>query len=272
MWVKLDDHFPDHRKLAELGDYAPLCGWLYVCGLAFCNRQLTDGRIPKAHIHRLASFRHISIETASVGPPERPLATFGDDVAVEEIAEMLVTVRLWEDDGDAYVVHDYGDYQPSKADIERLEKQRKEGGKKGAQSRWGGRGVDKPTLNGSNSTHGSSNRFTHGSTQKNGSTHGSTNSKTIAQRCPVPVPGTDPDPGTPPNPPHEGGESEEQPYDPPPRRKMTRAERKWAEETRRKCWGRCPHDPPCPAYEDCLMELVVERRGRQHDAEQGPAP
>lgn len=183
MWVKLDDHFPDHRKLAELGDYAPLCGWLYVCGLAFCNRQLTDGRIPKAHIHRLTSFRHVSVETASIGPKDAPYGAVGEDISVEELAGLLVAVQLWEDAGDAYVVHDYGEYQPTRAEVERLETQRREGGREGARRRWA-KGSD---TNGQNrSTHGS----THGSTHK--PTHRSTGSRTIGQRCPVPVP----DPGT----------------------------------------------------------------------------
>jgi len=184
VWVKLDDHFPDHRKLAELGDYAPLCGWLYVCGLAFCNRQLTDGRIPKAHIHRLTSFRHVSIETASIGPKDAPYGTCGEDVTVESLAERLVLVCLWEDDGDAYRIHDYSEYQPTRAAIEAVDRARREGGRKGAEARW-----HRPA--GDNSTHRS--------------TDGSTTSKTMAQRCPVPVPGTDPEEErTPPSPPSGG--------------------------------------------------------------------
>lgn len=92
-WVKLDDQFPDHWKLAELGEDAPLCGWLYVCGLAFCNRQLTDGRIPKAHVGRLMSVR------------------------AAELAERLVEVGLWEDADTHYVVHDYLDYQPTREKV-----------------------------------------------------------------------------------------------------------------------------------------------------------
>ena len=34
-WVRVDDHFPDHQKLAELGDLAPVGGWLALCGQAW---------------------------------------------------------------------------------------------------------------------------------------------------------------------------------------------------------------------------------------------
>lgn len=187
-WVKLDDGFPDHRKLAELGDYAPLCGWLYICGLAFANRQLTDGRIPKVHVARLTSYRRISIETGSVGT----FASLGDDIDPEKLAVFLVSVGLWEDRGDSYYIHDYTDYQPTKAQVEELQRARQEGGKAGATRRWS----RKPRAKGEpdRSTH----RSTHGSTHRSsdGSTHGSTNSKTIGQgmakRCPVPDPCTDP--------------------------------------------------------------------------------
>lgn len=156
-WVRLDDQFPDHRKLAELGDYAPLCGWLYVCGLAFCNRQLTDGRIPKAHVHRLASFRHVSIEYGAV----KDLAAFCDEVTAENLADMLVGAGLWEDTEDAYIVHDYHDYQPSRAEAEATRQERSRAGSLGAATRWDG---------------------------KNGKPHGKPLANGIAKPCPVPVP------------------------------------------------------------------------------------
>ena len=180
-WVKLDDHFPDHRKLAELGDYAPLCGWLYVCGLAFCNRQLTDGRIPKAHVHRLASFRHIGLETGSIGPADRPYATVGDDVTPEPLADLLVTVGLWEDQGDAYYIHDYLDYQPSKTEALALKETRAKAGMAGSAARWT---AGEQSLDG-----------------KNGKPHGKPHGKPIAngmaKSCPVPVPDPQDVPPTP---------------------------------------------------------------------------
>jgi hypothetical protein len=50
-WVKLDDQIADHPKMIAVG---PMAAWLYVCGLTYCNRYLTDGVIPIAQAPRLA--------------------------------------------------------------------------------------------------------------------------------------------------------------------------------------------------------------------------
>ena len=172
-WVRLDDGFPDHRKLAELGDYAPLCGWLFVCGLAWSNRQLTDGRLPKTLIPRLATFHHLSLETGCVPG----MATFGEDVTPEALAQLLVQVGFWEDVGDAYLIHDFLEYQPSRAETLALRKARIKAGKTGANMRW----------NGENGKHGKP--------------HGKRYGKPIAKRCP----GPDPDPVRTPLTPLKGG-------------------------------------------------------------------
>jgi len=139
-WVRIDDHLPDHDKLAHCGDYAPLCGWLFVCALAYCNRQLTDGRIPKPHIHKLANFRHVHVETASIGRGADKLASFTDDITCDRLADILVDVGLWEVDGEYFVIHDYLDYQPSRADVDAqraaLSEKRRDAGRKGAEGRW----------------------------------------------------------------------------------------------------------------------------------------
>jgi hypothetical protein len=130
-WVRIDEDFPDHRKLAELGDYAPLCGWLFVCGLAYCNRQLTDGRIPWPHIPRLASFRRISIETGEVPG----MAKFGDDIDADDLALRLIAVGLWEDHKTHIHVHDYHVYQPSRAEVEAEREQKRLAGRAGGIAR-----------------------------------------------------------------------------------------------------------------------------------------
>jgi hypothetical protein len=122
LWVKLDDHFPEHRKLAELGAYAPLCGWLYICALAWCNRQLTDGRIPFGHLPRLTCFDHIS--------------AVAEDVKVETLATMLVNAGLWEKTRDGYQIHDYLEYQYSREEVLKLRALRAESGRLGGQQRW----------------------------------------------------------------------------------------------------------------------------------------
>jgi hypothetical protein len=44
-------------------------------------------------------------------------------------------------------------------------------------------------------------------------------------------------------------------------RRVTRAERQFAEEQRARCWGGCPHEPRCRIYADCIDRLIRENRG-----------
>jgi hypothetical protein len=90
-WVKLDDGFPDHPKLVEAGGDA---GWLYVCALAWCNRNLTDGAIPKGILGRLSDRKN----------PQR-------------LAERLVAAGLWDETDDGWQIHDYTDFQPSRQQV-----------------------------------------------------------------------------------------------------------------------------------------------------------
>lgn len=91
-WVRLDDNFPDHRKVNEAG---PLAMWLWVCGLCYCGRLLSDGFIPRSQVRKLAD-----VDDA-----------FG-------LANRLVDVGLWEKCDDGYRVHDYLDYNPSRQEVE----------------------------------------------------------------------------------------------------------------------------------------------------------
>lgn len=86
-WVRLADDFYDHPKLLAAG---PTAGWLWVCGLAYCNRYLTDGFLPSAAVTRLADIEN----------PHR-------------LAARLVDIGLWESVDGGYRVHDYRDYQPT---------------------------------------------------------------------------------------------------------------------------------------------------------------
>jgi hypothetical protein len=107
--VILDDRLPDHPKFARVG---PLAGWLYICGLAYCNRLLTDGHIPAAAVRRLAD----------VDDPDA-------------LAALLVRERLWEPDGDGFRVHDYLDYQQSRTQSESTSAARSRAGRKGGKQK-----------------------------------------------------------------------------------------------------------------------------------------
>ncbi|HEX9413816.1 MAG TPA: hypothetical protein VF916_09970 [Ktedonobacterales bacterium] len=86
-WVMLDDQFADHPKVMAAG---PLASWLYICGLTYCARYLTDGFIPAAQVRKLAD-----VENASA------------------LACRLVDADLWHETEGGYLVHDYLNYNPS---------------------------------------------------------------------------------------------------------------------------------------------------------------
>lgn len=87
-WAKLDDSFPEHLKVIDLTDGAFR---LYVEGLCYAARNLTDGALPKAAVRRL---------------------TGGDRRANE-----LVAAGLWDEDGPGWVIHDYLDFNPSAGQV-----------------------------------------------------------------------------------------------------------------------------------------------------------
>lgn len=123
-YVRVHDGLPDHPKIIEAGGEA---GWLYICGLAYASRQLTDGILPKRLVPRLT-----------------------DGSKPEASASALVRVGLWhegehdcphcpEAGPDAYVIHDYLEHQRSAAEVADLRAKRaaagQRGGKRSGESR-----------------------------------------------------------------------------------------------------------------------------------------
>lgn len=49
--------------------------------------------------------------------------------------------------------------------------------------------------------------------------------------------------------------------------RATRADRKQAKELRDKSYGRCPHEPRCARYADCIESLAIELAARRQDAQ-----
>lgn len=91
-WVKLDDNFPDHPKVERAGYQA---GWLYVCGLTYCSRFLTDGFIPADRLPRLSSI-------------PKP----------QQAANALVREGLWYEAPGGWVVHNYDRWQRTAEQVE----------------------------------------------------------------------------------------------------------------------------------------------------------
>lgn len=109
-WVRLEDGFADHPKIVAVG---PEGMALYVAGLCYSNRYLTDGFIPQAQVPKL--------------------------IGTQEPTSKLVKQGLWEIVEGGYQIHDYDEYQPSRDDILEIRKARSEAGRKG--------GLSKPASN-----------------------------------------------------------------------------------------------------------------------------
>jgi hypothetical protein len=89
-WVKLEDDFSENPKIACLSDSALA---LWVTGLAYSNRNLTDGFIP--HQVGLGQLRYC------------------EGNAVPSIRE-LETAGLWDAVPGGWDIHDFHDYQPTR--------------------------------------------------------------------------------------------------------------------------------------------------------------
>ncbi len=107
-WVKLDDAFFDNVKVIRAGRDARD---LYLAGLCFCARQLTDGFIPEGQVPRLAA--DASVEGGAA------------------LAAKLVDVGLWTVADGGYEVHDYLVYNPSREQSLALRQARAEAGSVG---------------------------------------------------------------------------------------------------------------------------------------------
>jgi len=104
-WIRLDDNFDEHPKIIQVG---PVGMALFVAGLAYCNRNLTDGFIPERRLRALLQWDDESLARGST-----PFS----------IANRLVSAGLWERVDGGYQVHDYLEYQPSRASV-RAERER----------------------------------------------------------------------------------------------------------------------------------------------------
>ncbi|MGK9463971.1 hypothetical protein ACSLFT_28655 [Streptomyces sp. G6] len=90
-WVKLDDRFPSHRKVALLSDRAFR---LHVSAICWCSENLTDGRITDRELPLVAKVR-----------------------GVKATAQALADAGLWDRTDDGWQIHDYLDFNPSREQV-----------------------------------------------------------------------------------------------------------------------------------------------------------
>ncbi len=109
-WANLDDQFPKHPKVLPVSDGAFR---LHVAGICYCAQYLTDGLIDTDAVPLLMPrFKR-------------------------RFLEELLSRGLWVQHGDVYEIHDYLEWNRSRAEVEAERERKRKAGKKGAESRWG---------------------------------------------------------------------------------------------------------------------------------------
>jgi hypothetical protein len=90
-WVRLDDRFPSHRKVALLSDRAFR---LHVSAICWCAENLTNGHIADRELPLIARLRN-----------------------VKATAKQLEDAGLWDRSDGGWFIHDYLDYNPSRDQV-----------------------------------------------------------------------------------------------------------------------------------------------------------
>lgn len=115
MWSKLDDQFYLNPKNAVMDrDEQDL----YIAGIIYCNGQLTDGFIPASVLFMLCAWAKIPLEANA-------------KANAEAIASRLVKHNFWELVDGGYSVHDFLDWNMSRAEVTALKQARSEAGRRG---------------------------------------------------------------------------------------------------------------------------------------------
>lgn len=117
-WGRLSDDWHTHRKVRRAGLEGAA---VHAMAISYAARYLTDGAIDTDWL-------------AEVIPQEAKR---------ERLIDRLVEIGLLDRTPDCLVVHDYTDYNPTRAELEETRRRQSEGGRKGA-----------ATLHGRRSSHG----------------------------------------------------------------------------------------------------------------------
>jgi len=125
-WVRIDDGFYQHPKVAAAG---PLAMAMQVAALCYCNRHLTDGFVPRAVVPTL-----LNLEGIATGLRDHEHFVTGDTATWQDVVRDLIRPGMWEETDGGYRIHDYLDWNLSKAEVLKLREARSEAGRKGGQA------------------------------------------------------------------------------------------------------------------------------------------
>lgn len=116
-WVRISDDFYDHSKFDAAGSLGIA---LWVAGLAWSNRNLTDGFIPRKTALRLLDFEDAAeaVRTADRnGVSNAPRNGYVTPDVARFVADRLLKAGLWVEAEGGFTIHDYLDYQKSAEQI-----------------------------------------------------------------------------------------------------------------------------------------------------------
>lgn len=116
-WVKLDDALHRHRKVRRAWALHPRALGLHLLALSYCGEAFSDGFVDPEWL----AMQH---------PPGAPPGELAAAV------RGLVDAGLWREFGDGWEIHDWLDFNPSQADVERVQEARRLAGQAGARARW----------------------------------------------------------------------------------------------------------------------------------------
>jgi len=141
-WVRLDDEFDEHPKIAQVG---AIGAWLQIQALCYCNRNLTDGFIP-------TSIAESFVARGSIRVDERNVQwTLGEHSGMQGLdlgdvawPARMVEAGLWELVPHGYRIHDFEHYQPTKAEV--LAERERSRSRQAKHRHGGSHGVTPPEL------------------------------------------------------------------------------------------------------------------------------
>jgi general stress protein YciG len=125
-WVRLDEEFARHPKVLAAG---PLGMAMQVAALCYCNSYLTDGFVPRSVVAGL-----LDLEGLGMRMWMGEVAGGGEDATWQLVVSDVLDAGLWEEVHGGYLIHDYHQYQPSKAEVIADREQKREAGRKGGQA------------------------------------------------------------------------------------------------------------------------------------------
>lgn len=105
-WVRLDDHFADHPKIAEIGAKGIAT---HIRGFCYASRYLTDGFLSDAVVTLLLA--------PEIADEQMRQTIRSMDESSHHLPDKLVAVGLWKRVRGGYLIHDYLLYNPSKEQV-----------------------------------------------------------------------------------------------------------------------------------------------------------